>query len=254
MLSAVICDDEKLARDEIRFVLESDVELRVVAEAANGLDALDKIRKLAPDLVFLDIQMPGLGGIEVARQLAQDAASPLIVFVTAYDDHWVKAFEVSAVDYILKPVEPERLHAAVERARRRLDRALPAGDLKRVLEALDGGSRRHLSRISGRQRDRVVVLAVDEIVYFDVEDGVVSFSDGKRRFTTSLTSLEELEADLDPDLYFRSHRSYVVNLKRVREIAPGRGSSFKLIMATDPPLELPLSRYQARKLRKILRF
>jgi two-component system LytT family response regulator/two-component system response regulator LytT len=256
-LRTVVVDDEQLARDELCFLLGKLGDVEVVAQAANGVEALDVIEAQAPDLVLLDVQMPGLTGFEVARRLLQGGFESHLVFVTAYDQHAIEAFDVNAVDYILKPVESARLETAIERVRKRMqpDRgaARAAGaDLDRLLEML--GNRNGLrEQLAVKVGDRFLLIHADEVVHASVEDDVITVVTNSLSGTSNYRTLDELQARLDPGVFWRVHRSHLVNINKIREIVPWFSRNYILKMKDAKGTEIPVSRSQTKRLREYLR-
>ncbi|CAN5140927.1 LytTR family DNA-binding domain-containing protein [soil metagenome] len=242
-LSALIVDDEPVARAGLRHMLAEIAWVDCIGEAANGLAAIELIERLKPELVFLDIQMPGLLGTELAARLQH---RPLIVFTTAYAEHAVSAFELGALDYLLKPFGPERLQAALERIRATVGEPV-APALERFGEALAPGP---ISRLFVRQGRAIVPLAVAQIVWFEaLGDYVAVHSAG----TTQLLhlSLNRLEARLDPQRFLRIHRTHIVNLDQVRAFRRQDGGGLAAEML-DGSL-LAVSRAKAQALRGLAR-
>jgi two-component system LytT family response regulator/two-component system response regulator LytT len=240
----VVVDDEALARARIRKLLEAFDDLECVGEAKNGLEAVERIRELKPDLVFLDIQMPGMDGFEVLAALDD---VPLVIFATAYDEYALKAFEVNSIDYLLKPIEKERLAQAVERARE----LLSGGDLGREIERIAGlaGARR-VDRLPVQKGKRIVLVDHADIVWIEASEGLVFVHTREQRFLAN-TTMAELEARLDSGTFFRIHRSSIVNLNHVVEIVPWFGGKYKVIVDDAAHSELVLSRARAKALRAI---
>ena len=164
-MRAVVVDDEQLARDELCFQLGQVGDVEVVGQAGDGLEALDVIERLRPDVVFLDIQMPGLGGFEVARALIERDVRAHVVFVTAFDQHAIEAFAVNAIDYVLKPVEPGRLEQSVQRARRRVDADAPLNEQLEKIVKLVESRQQHRGQIAVRVGDRFLLVQADEVIY-----------------------------------------------------------------------------------------
>jgi DNA-binding LytR/AlgR family response regulator len=245
-MRTLIVDDEVPARERLKRLL-TDVEgVDLVGEAEDGIQAVEMIEADKPDLVFLDIQMPGLDGFGVIEALEDP---PLVIFVTAYDQYAIQAFEVNALDYLLKPFTRQRLEKAVRRARQELaDEEDVAARLGPLLESL-ATQGRYLARLAVRARDRIRVLDVSEVDWIGVEGERVTVYVGDEVYSVRRT-LGELEARLDPARFFRAHRSAIVNLDRVAEVIPWFKGSHKLRLATG--VEVELSRAQARALRKIL--
>jgi two-component system LytT family response regulator len=243
-LRVVIVDDEEPARTVLREYLERAGGLEIVAECRNGFEAVKAVNDLAPDLLFLDIQMPKLNGFEVLELLGRDVA---VVFVTAFDEHALKAFEVNAVDYVLKPVSAERVAAALERARKRLAprESVPVASL--VAAARPTGQ--YVSRIVVRHGARVHVIAPDKLDYAEAQDDYVSLhAEGKEHLKQQ--TLSDLEGSLDPARFVRIHRSYLLNLDRLSRI-DSEGGEPKAVVLTDGT-RLPLSRSGYGRLKGLL--
>lgn len=262
-LRAVVVDDEQLARDELCFLLQQrDVE--IVGQAGNGLEALQVIEDQQPDLVMLDVQMPGLTGFEVARRILQNGASAQFVFVTAFDQYAIDAFEVNAVDYLLKPVEPERLTTAVDRVRKRLaaDRAANdspedkeekrEGDLERLMQMLVERQERR-SQLAIKVDDRFLLIHADEVVHVSMEDDEVRVVTNSLSGTSNYRTLDELQMRLDPAVFWRVHRSHLVNINKIKEIVPWFSRNYILKMKDGRGTEIPVSRSQTRRLREYLK-
>ncbi|MCA1559647.1 MAG: LytTR family DNA-binding domain-containing protein [Acidobacteria bacterium] len=257
-LRTVVVDDEQLARDELCFLLGQIDGVDVVAQAANGVEALRVVDEHGPDLVLLDVQMPGITGFEVARRLLRAGVESQLVFVTAYDQHAIEAFEVNAVDYLLKPVESERLGTAVDRVRRRIsvDRAAarPAAgaDLDRLLQRLVERED-HREQLALKVGDRFLLVQTDEVVYASVEDDVITVVTNSLSGTSNYRTLDELQAGLDPAVFWRVHRSHLVNINKIKEIVPWFSRNYILKMKDGKGSEIPVSRSQTRRLREYLR-
>jgi DNA-binding LytR/AlgR family response regulator len=255
-LRTVVVDDEGLAREELCFLLGKIPGVEVVGQAGDGPAALDMIAQETPDLVLLDVQMPGLTGFEVARRLLSAGANPQVVFVTAYDRHAIEAFDVNAVDYILKPVEPGRLATAVERVRKRLvpergGSGLPA-NLDRVLQLL-GDRQNRREQLAVKVGERYLLLQTDEVVHASVEDDVITVVTNSLSGTSNYRTLDELQARLDPEVFWRVHRSHLVNINKIREIVPWFSRNVILKMKDAKGTEIPVSRAQTRRLREYLK-
>ena len=256
-LRTVVVDDEQLAREELCFLLSRFPGVEVVAQASDGVEALELIAREAPDLVMLDVQMPGLTGFEVARRLLDAGIESHLVFVTAYDRHAIEAFDVNAVDYLLKPIAADRLETALERVRRRRqsDRAAaqPAGaDLDRLLQMLgDRNGRRE--QLAVKVGDRFLLIHVDEVVHASVEDDVITVVTNSLSGTSNYRTLDELQARLDPGVFWRVHRSHLVNINKIREIVPWFSRNYILKMKDAKGTEIPVSRSQTKRLREYLR-
>ncbi len=219
----LVVDDEPLARQVAVGLLRGDGEIDQIEECADGIAARDAIARLKPDIVFLDIEMPGHNGLEVAAG-GRDTIGPVVVFTTAFGHYALDAFDVAATDYVLKPYSDERFREALARAKRRV-RERRLGDMARELVADDerrpgtpsaAGAPDHLRRLSLRDGDRTVVLKTEDIVWFEAEDYYVRIHStrGRHLIRASLTSLE---SRLDPRMFVRVHRTAIVNIEHVRE-------------------------------------
>jgi two-component system, LytTR family, response regulator LytT len=255
-LRTVVVDDEGLAREELCFLLGQIPGIEVVAQAGDGPEALEVISEQQPDLVMLDVQMPGLTGFEVARRLLHGGTEAHLVFVTAYDRHAIEAFEVNAVDYLLKPVEAERLATAVDRVRRRLSaergNASPPAAVERVLQLL-GDRQNRPEQLAVKVGDRFLLLQTDEVVHASVEDDVITVVTNSLSGTSNYRTLDELQARLDPGVFWRVHRSHLVNINKIREIVPWFSRNYILKMKDAKGSEIPVSRSQTKRLREYLR-
>ena len=250
MLRALIVDDEKLARDRLHGFLRGIDDVQVVGEAGDGPKAAQMIEEKKPDLVFLDVQMPGLDGFGVLKAVKH---RPQVVFATAYDEYAIKAFEVQAADYLLKPISRARLNEALRRVRERLDNHTASPDLNGLLKALEARERRFAAQVPVHKGKQILVLPVEDVFWFEVEYRLVYAHTATDRYMTSFT-LKELEERLDPEIFFRAHKSRLVNLNHVRAIVPWFGGRFKLVMRNQQNSEVELSRAQARVLRRKMKW
>ena len=256
-LRTVIVDDEELARNELCFLLEQMDGVNVVGQAHNGVDAVELIEELAPDLVLLDIQMPGLNGFEVARQSLARAVQSRIVFVTAFDQYAIEAFEVDAIDYLLKPVESTRLEQALQRARRWIStdrapqRVLVNADLERIVQRLaERQSRRE--RLVVKVGERFLLINADDIIHASLADEVISVVTHALVGTSNYRTLDELQGHLDPAVFWRVHRSHLININKIKEIVPWFSRNYLLKMKDAKATEIPVSRSQTKRLRDYL--
>ena len=252
-LRALVVDDEQLARDELCYLLDEVGGVEIVGQAGNGPEALEAVAKLVPELVFLDVQMPGFTGFEVARVLAGQERPPAVVFVTAYDEHAIQAFEVNAVDYLLKPVDANRLEGAVQRARRRRSEEWPLNDhLERIVQLVEGrqGQRNQVAVKAG---ERFLLVQADEIIFASMADESINIVTGQIAGTCNFRTLDELQARLDPATFWRVHRSHLVNINKIKEIVPWFSRNYILRMKDAKGTEIPVSRSQTRRLREYLK-
>jgi len=260
-LRAVVVDDEQLAREELCFLLARAGGIEIVGQAANGVDGLRLVGEQQPDLLLLDVQMPGLNGFEVAHRLLDAALLPHLVFVTAYDQYALDAFKVHAVDYLLKPVDAERLDETLARVRQRVDAdhrakaAIGRDELERVLRAVSEapkGSPRH-DQFAIRTGERFLLVSADEIVHASMVDDAIVVVTNTASGTSNYRTLDELSARLDPAVFWRVHRSHLVNITKIKEIVPWFSRNYILKMKDPKATEIPVSRAQTRRLRDYLR-
>ena len=248
-ISALIVDDEKLARDEMRYLLEQVGDIEVVGEATGGEEAVAKAAELSPDIIFLDIQMPVLDGFGVVRKLVDSGDVPLIIFTTAYDQYAIKAFEINAVDYLLKPVEKDRLEEAVERAKAIMpSRGEYIEKLKKLTDGIHVG-RKFLSRIVVKKEGRMDLVDSDRVAMLEKRgrDVIVHTDDGD--FITNYADLDELEVQLDPAVFLRLGSEGIVNLGKIGEIVPWSGGNYVMTLDDSSSTEIKLSRTQAQILK-----
>lgn len=253
-LSAVIVDDEQLARDELAYLLKGIGDIDVVAQGKNGLEAVNLIREHNPDLVFLDVQMPGLDGFGVIKKLLDKKLPlPKIVFSTAFDQYAVRAFEVNAVDYLLKPFDRKRVAQSIEKARAKMEPA-PSSDKLDTLVRMLESQKPQASKILLKTAGRLFLVSQRDICYASIEDGIItvvtSGANGMEGQSNCRT-LEELLDSLDPNLFWRAHRSYLVNINRIKEVVPWFKSSYQLRMDDKKQMEIPVSRAQTKRLREL---
>jgi DNA-binding LytR/AlgR family response regulator len=250
-MRSLIIDDEADSRIRLIRLLGSHPEIAVIGEALDGLEAVEKIETLHPDLLFLDIEMPGLTGFDVLRSIRSEIPLPLVIFITGYDQHALAAFEANALAYLLKPIEPERLAVAVERALR-LDAfsAEKEKEQEKILRAARAAPE-VLRHIVCRKHGRALLVPAENILWFQVQDGIVRAQTAGDSFWVNY-QLAELEAGLPPELFFRARREVLVNLAQVKEIKPYFKSSFLLVMSDAACTEIAVSERQARPLRQRL--
>jgi two-component system, LytTR family, response regulator len=258
MLRAIVVDDEQLAREELCFLLGQVDDVEVVGQAANGIEALRVVDEQSPDLVMLDVQMPGLTGFEVAHRLLRAGVDAHFVFVTAFDQHAIEAFEVNAVDYLLKPVEADRLATAVDRARRRIQsdrqvaRPQSTDEMERLLQLMSERQGRR-EQLALKVADRFLLVQSDEVVHASVQDDVITVVTNSLSGTSNYRTLDELQARLDPAVFWRVHRSHLVNINKIKEIVPWFSRNYILKMRDGKGTEIPVSRSQTKRLREYLR-
>lgn len=233
-IRTLIVDDEPLARDCVRLALERQDDVTVIGECADGASAVDAIRAQDPDLVFLDVQMPGLDGFGVIERIGAEAMPP-VLFVTAYDKHALRAFAVHALDFLLKPFDDDRFRDALEHARRHLSAEGRLGmrdALTGLLESRRGAGVRHARRIMVQEQERIRFVPVETVDWFEADRNYVLLHCGKDVFRVRMT-LTSLQAELDPARFIRVHRSTLLNLDRIREVQPWFGGDYVALLKDD---------------------
>jgi two-component system LytT family response regulator/two-component system response regulator LytT len=274
-ISALIIDDEQLARDELKYLLDSVGDVDVVAQGSNGIEAVDLIDEHHPDLVFLDVQMPGQDGFAVIQRLvdrnrAQSAKAgaekdvaplPQFVFATAFDQYAVRAFTVNAVDYLLKPFDLARVTEAVERAKARIAAGSPSAgtpdqiQIDRLLRLLNrpqnGEPSRPPAKLIVQAQSRLLLVDQADICFAAIDEGVIRIVTRAFEGQSKCRTLEELLELLDPARFWRAHRGFVVNIDQIREVMPWFKSSYQLRMNDKQQTEIPVSRAQTKRLREL---
>ena len=251
-LSAVIVDDEQLARDELAYLLR-DLDIDIVAQGKNGVDAVNLVKEFSPELLFLDVQMPGLDGFGVIKKLLdRKLPMPQIIFATAFDQYAVKAFEVNAIDYLLKPFDRKRVAQAVEKARNKLETAGPPNDqIGTIVKMLEQQQRPPAAKVLLKFAGRLFLVDQKDICYASIEDGVITVVATGMEGQSNCRTLEELLDSLDPNMFWRAHRSYLVNINRIKEVVPWFKSSYQIRMEDKKQTEIPVSRAQTKRLREL---
>lgn len=264
-LKAVIIDDEPLARQELQYLLEHAGGVEVLALGTNGIEAVELIRTHRPDVVFLDVQMPGLDGFAVLKKLLdRKVQMPQVVFATAYNQYAVKAFEVNAVDYLLKPFDRKRVLQTIEKAQGRLAASAlsePAGisheagakldALLKLVEEQAQPAKQFSGKVVVRAQNRLLLVAQKEICFASIEEGTITVVTPTVEGHSNCRTLEELQEQLDPEDFWRVHRSYLVNIQHIREVVPWFKSSYQLRMDDPKKTEIPVSRAQTKRLREM---
>jgi len=250
-IRTLVVDDEQLARERLVGFLSRVGDVALVGQAGDGIEALRLIEEERPDVVFLDVQMPGMDGFEVLRSLR--APRPHVVFSTAFDEYAIRAFEVGAVDYLLKPYARARVEESLGRVRSRLAGAGDHPDWEGLIRKLDERRVPHVNHVPVHSGKRILIIPVADVLWFGVEYRLVYAHTAERAYMTNYT-LRELEERLDPAVFFRAHKSSLVNLEHVREIVPSPGGRHTLLLRDPGASEVALSRAQARRLRARLRW
>jgi two-component system response regulator LytT len=257
-LTAIIIDDEPLARQELQYLLERAGEIEIVGVGTNGIEAVELISRHQPDVVFLDVQMPGLDGFAVLKKLLERKVQmPQVVFATAFNQYAVRAFEVNAVDYLLKPFDRKRVMQTIEKALAR--RSAPAESpsdakldaLLKLVEEQAHTPKSHSGKVIVRAQSRLLLVDQGEICFASIENGTISVVTKAVEGHSNCRTLEELMDQLDPETFWRAHRSFVVNIQHIREVVPWFKSSYQLRMDDPQKTEIPVSRAQTKRLREL---
>jgi two-component system LytT family response regulator/two-component system response regulator LytT len=252
-IAAILVDDEPLARDELAFLLKDFPDIELLGTGSNGIEAMKMIRDLEPDLVFLDVQMPGLDGLGVIRKLREEGHQPQPHFVlaTAYDQYAIDAFHLEALDYILKPVDHDRLSITIERSRRAI--ADKARNVPSQEDSPPPKTTHPRTKLLVKNSGRNFIVDSQEMIYATIDDGLITLVASNVEGESSFRTIEELQSNLDPDTFWRVHRSFLVNINRIREVIPWFKSSFQIRMDDRKQTEIPVSRVQTKKLRSLFR-
>jgi two-component system, LytTR family, response regulator LytT len=249
-ISALLVDDEQLAREELSYLLKEFPEVEVLATARNGLEAIKLIEDLEPDVVFLDVQMPGLDGLGVIQKLREkNVPMPHFILATAYDQYALEAFRLEALDYLLKPIEKDRLAVSVERAHKAVAEKAKTVHPEPPLSRPAAQRTKLLVKSSNRN----FIVDAQDVIYATIEDGLITVVATGVEGESNYRTIEELQSNLDPDTFWRVHRSFLVNIHRIREVIPWFKSSFQLRMDDKKQTEIPVSRVQTKRLRALLK-
>jgi DNA-binding LytR/AlgR family response regulator len=246
-INTLIAEDEQHSLERLRGLLQDFKELRLIGTAADGISAIKKIDGLKPDLVFLDIQMPGANGFEVLDRVSH---RPMVIFVTAYDKYAIKAFEENAVDYILKPSSKERIAAAVERVIQRSQR-IDTQLLESLKNALE--EKKYMKRFAVKQGDEILIIPETDVFYFQAESKYIFLYTFNRRYFFEMT-LKELEKSLDPALFCRIHKSTIVSLEKVRKLKKWFKSEYIIQLNDEKKSKIKVSRNFTCVLKQRLNF
>jgi two-component system response regulator LytT len=255
-INTIVVDDEKPARDELTFLLKGFPEINVIGQGKNGVEALALIKEHTPDLVFLDVQMPGLDGFGVLKKLVERKVKvPHVVFATAFDYYAVKAFDVNAVDYVLKPFDKSRIAKAIQRARKMMETQTTASERLEQLVNQLGAAKQAIqpAKVLVKSQQRLLLVDAEDLVFASIDGGLITVVAHEAEGTSNYRTLEELHATLDADTFWRPHRSYLVNIHCIKEVVPWFKSSYMLKMNDKKQTEIPVSRVQAKYLRELLK-
>jgi two-component system LytT family response regulator/two-component system response regulator LytT len=256
-INTIIVDDEKPAREELAFLLKAFPEISLIGQGKNGLEAVNLIKEHNPDLVFLDVQMPGLDGFGVLKKLVERKLKvPHVVFATAFDHYAVQAFDVNAVDYVLKPFDKARLSKAIQKAKKEIEAHTSTTErLEQLVSQLSAPKQtsNQPSKILIRSQQRMLLVDAEDLIFASIEGGLISVTAKDLEGSSNYRTLEELHATLDSDSFWRPHRSFLVNIHHIREVVPWFKSSFMLKMNDKKSSEIPVSRQQTKRLRELFK-
>ena len=256
-INTIIVDDEKPAREELAYLLKGFPEINVIGQGKNGVEAVNLIKEHAPDLVFLDVQMPGLDGFGVLKKLVERKMKvPHVVFATAFDHYAVQAFDVNAVDYVLKPFDKARISKAIQRARREIEaQTSPVERLENLVSQLGAGKQTSTPpvKIIVKTQQKLLLVDAEDLIFASIERGMISVTAKDVEGTSNYRRLEELNAALDSDSFWRPHRSFLVNIHYIKEVVPWFKSTFILKMNDKKQTEVPVSRSQLKRMRELFK-
>jgi len=256
-IQTIIVDDEKPAREELAYLLKAFPEISVVGQGKNGLEAVNLIKEHSPDLVFLDVQMPGLDGFGVLQKLVERKLKvPHVVFATAFDHYAVQAFDVNAVDYVLKPFDKARISKAIQKAKKEIEaQTSPTERLEQLVSKLAApkAAAAQPTKILIRSQQRMLLVDAEDLIFASIEGGLITVFAKDLEGSSNYRTLEELHAALDSESFWRPHRSYLVNIHHIKEVVPWFKSSFMLKMDDKKQSEIPVSRQQTKRLRELFK-
>jgi two-component system, LytTR family, response regulator len=261
-INTLIVDDEKPAREELAFLLKGFPDVHLVAQGKNGLEAVSLIKEHAPDLVFLDVQMPGLDGFGVLQKLVERKMKvPHVVFATAFDHYAVQAFDVNAVDYVLKPFDKARIAKAIQRARREIESEIsPTDKLEQLVSRLgavqNGAAKAPAaapSKVLVNAQQRLLLVDAEDMIFATIDGGLISIIARDMEGSSNYRTLDELEDALASESFWRAHRSFLVNIHHIKEVVPWFKSSYMLKMNDKKQTEIPVSRQQTKRLRELFK-
>ena len=240
------------------YLLKAFPEINVIGQGKNGVDAVNLIKEHSPDLVFLDVQMPGLDGFGVLRKLVERKMKvPHVVFATAFDHYAVQAFDVNAVDYVLKPFDKARIAKAIQRARKVMETQSSTADrLEQLVSQLNGNVTKQNvqpAKILVKSGQRLLLVAAEDLIFATIDDGLITVVGREVEGTSNYRTLEELHAALDSETFWRPHRSHLVNIHHIKEVVPWFKSSYMLKMDDKKQSEVPVSRVQTKRLRELFK-
>jgi len=257
-INVIIVDDEKPARDELAYLLKAVPEVSVIGQGKNGVEALALIKEHSPDLVFLDVQMPGLDGFGVLKKLVERKVKmPHVVFATAFDQYAVQAFEVNAVDYVLKPCDKSRIAKAIQRARKMLETQTTATErLEQLVSQLAAAKQSTTTpavKVLISTQQRLLLVNAEDLIFASIDGGMISVVARDLEGSSNYRTLEEMEEALASEVFWRPHRSFLVNIHHIKEVIPWFKSTYMLKMDDKKHTQVPVSRSQTKRLRELFK-
>src|SRR6516225_2866643 len=261
-INTIIVDDEKPAREELAYLLKAFPEINIIGQGKNGVEAVALIKEHSPDLVFLDVQMPGLDGFGVLKKLVERKIEvPHVVFATAFDHYAVRAFDVNAVDYVLKPFDKARIAKAIQRARREIESEVsPTDRLEQLVSRLDAVKNGAIkaaapapSKILVNAQQKLLLVDAEDMIFATIADGLISIIARDLEGTSNYRTLDELQDALASDSFWKPHRSFLVNIHHIKEVVPWFKSTYMLKMNDKKQTEVPVSRHQTKRLRELFK-
>ena len=252
-ITTLLVDDEPLACDELAYLLKDHPDIEIAGTGHNGLEAVTLIEKLEPDLVFLDVHMPGLDGLGVIRRLKERGVPlPYFVLATGYEQYAVEAFRWEALDYLLKPVDKDRLAMTLDRARRAVHER-SQGTIATETQPASPRPSQQRTKLLVRSGGRNYIIDAQDLIYATIDDGVITIVTPTVEGESNYRTIEDLQSNLDAEMFWRVHRSYLVNINRIKEVIPWFKSSYQLKMDDKKQTEVPVSRVQTKRLRALLK-
>jgi two-component system response regulator LytT len=256
-MNVIIVDDEKPARDELAYLLKGFQEISLIGQGKNGVEALALIKEHSPDLVFLDVQMPGLDGFGVLKKLVERKMKmPHVVFATAFDQYAVQAFEVNAVDYVLKPFDKSRIARAIQRARKMIDTQTNATErLEQLVTQLATAKQNPVPAVKVliTTQQKLLLVNAEDMIFASIDGGMITVVARELEGSSNYRTLEEMEGALASDVFWRPHRSFLVNIHHIKEVIPWFKSTFMLKMDDKKQTQVPVSRSQTKRLRELFK-
>jgi len=256
-INTIIVDDEKPARDELAFLLKGFPEINVIGQGKNGVEAVALIKEHSPDLVFLDVQMPGLDGFGVLKKLVERKMKvPHVVFATAFDHYAVQAFDVNAVDYVLKPFDRARIAKAIARARKMVETQTSATERLEQLVSQLGSAKQSSSppvKILVRSQQKLLLVDGEDLIWATIDGGMISVMSRDTEGTSNYRTLDDLNEALDSESFWRPHRSFLVNIHHIKEVVPWFNSTYMLKMNDKKQTDIPVSRSQIKRMRELFK-